>query len=547
MLEFKELKKHADLLEICGKCGDCASAGTQITTAKRHVDNPCPVKTVLGFEAYDARGRILVLKNLLNNKLKIDGSIVKWAYSCTGCASCSETCLAIEGGINTPLLMESLRIDLVRQGKVLEKHEKILLSIKKNANPYEEPVESRFDFLKEKKIARDSDTVLYIGCTLAYRQPDIALASIQLLENLGVEFSLLQDETCCGSILKRYGREKEFKALAESNIKKLMDKKVKKVIFPCAGCYRTYKKDYAELNNTSIQFYHLTEFLDQYLKDNSHGFKMPKHVKITFHDPCHLGRHCGVYESPRTLIKNIQNSTFVEFNALRNYSHCCGAGGGVKSSEPDLAVKMAKNRLQEANEKSIEMLVSACPFCEKNLKDGLDEEFDGLRVLDISELLLLSFKKDMSSQIIVQEDSIKSEIGQKYIKFLSKYPEIFADLTPSSIMDFAIYKSIEDLEEEAPPVFNFNVLRTNDGIEIKTGGADEPDLELALSITAVEKLIQNKTKNEYVEQFGLFYNEPDEDEGWIDFILHKRTKTLIKMGYGKFAEEAGILEDEDSA
>ncbi len=544
MTEFNEVKKHIEIIEFCGKCGDCTTSGTQITTAKRHVDKPCPVKNVLGFEAYDARGRIIILKNLLKNKLKVDNSILDWAYTCTQCGSCKETCLAIEGGIDTPLLMESLRKDLVNEGYKLEKHENILNSILTNNNPYGEPKEERLKFINNKQFSSTSDNLLYLGCTSSYRQQELALAAIQLLEKLGIEFQILKDENCCGSVLKRYGYINDFEELAKSNLNQIKENNIKNIIFPCAGCYRTYKIDYEPYNDSSINFYHLVEFLDEELQKNSFKFKLNTHKKITYHHPCHLDRHCSVYEAPRNLLKNIQNTTFIEFDALRNYSHCCGAGGGVKSSNPDLALKAAINRIQEAKDKSIELIISSCPFCEKNLKDGILENSDNIEVMDITEFLLNSLKKDLSSQIVVDDKGIESNIGNEYMNFLAKYPEIFADLAEQSILDFAIYNSIEDLENENEPAFKFNVLRTGDGIEIHSGGADEPDLELALSINAVGKLIKNKTKTDYAEQFGLFYNEPDEEEGWIDFILHKRTKTLIKMGYGKFAEEAGILDDE---
>ena len=107
-----------------------------MTTAKRHVSKPCPVKNVLGFEAYDARGRILILKNILEGKVEINDALLKWAYTCTGCGSCRETCLAIEGGIDTPLLMEAIRQDLISRRVRLFKHIEILDSIVKNQNPY---------------------------------------------------------------------------------------------------------------------------------------------------------------------------------------------------------------------------------------------------------------------------------------------------------------------------------------------------------------------------------------------------------------------------
>ncbi len=142
------------------------------------------------------------------------------------------------------------------------------------------------------------------------------------------------------------------------------------------------------------------------------------------------------------------------------------------------------------------------------------------------------------------DNEYKSEIAIKYTKFLSQYPEIFSDLIFGSNFDFALYNSIETYDSESPADI-FNVLRNGNGIVIKPGRAIDSDLELALSVSAVKKLIQTKTKIDYANLFGTFYNEPDEEIGWIDFVLHKRTQTLINMGYGKFAQTAGILKDDD--
>ncbi len=152
-------------------------------------------------------------------------------------------------------------------------------------------------------------------------------------------------------------------------------------------------------------------------------------------------------------------------------------------------------------------------------------------------------EKELTSQII-DKKAYKTEIARKYTTFLAQYPEIFSDLISGSDFDFALYDSLESYDKESP-VDIFNVYRNGDGIEIKPGSAVDSDLELALSLNAVEKLIQTKTKVEYAQLFGAFYNDPDEKKGWIDFVLHKRTQTLINMGYGKFAQTAGILKDKD--
>jgi len=152
-------------------------------------------------------------------------------------------------------------------------------------------------------------------------------------------------------------------------------------------------------------------------------------------------------------------------------------------------------------------------------------------------------EEELTSQIIDKE-SYKTEIARKYTSFLAQYPEIFSDLIIGSNFDFALYESIDEYDKESP-VDIFNVYRNRNGIELKPGRAIDSDLELALSVDAVKKLIQTKTKVEYAELLGSFYDDPDEKKGWIDFALHKRTQTLIDMGYGKFAQTAGILKDDD--
>jgi len=152
-------------------------------------------------------------------------------------------------------------------------------------------------------------------------------------------------------------------------------------------------------------------------------------------------------------------------------------------------------------------------------------------------------EEELTSQII-DKKAYKTEIARNYTQFLAQYPEIFSDLINGSNFDFALYDSIETYDKESP-VDIFNVYRNGNGIEIKPGRAVDSDLELALSVDAVKKLIQTKTKVDYAQLLGSFYDNPDEEKGWIDFVLHKRTQTLINMGYGKFAQTAGILKDDD--
>ncbi len=531
-------------MEKCGKCGDCALA-VEISTAKKHINKPCVVRNVLGFEAYDARGRILIFKRLLDGTLQYDESLLDWAYSCLLCGNCQETCLAIEDGINLPAMMEAFRKDLVQSGINLPKHLEIINNTFQYHNPYGEPHKNRFNFILSENFPPKADIVVFFGCTSAYRQKSIAEATYKLLKKVKADFTILKDEKCCGSVLFRYGYIDKVRDQARDLIDQIQKTGAKTVIFPCAGCYRTFKIDYPEIIEMpeNIEFLHIAEYLEQLVKDNKIHFKFDHPVQISYHDPCHLGRAAGVYEAPRFLINSVSSAELVEMETRRNYSHCCGAGGGVKSCFPELSSKIGANRIIEAAQNKIDYLLSACPFCKTNLSQSMDGyEF---QILDLTEFLALNIDSSMTGSVIPSEVPVATDpLTQDYVNYLSKHPEIFTDLVSGSVLDFTIYNSIDDFEDELPPTGKFHVIRLEDKIEIYLGNADNPDLQLALSTGAVRELVDSATKKEYSLKFGNFYNDPEE-ELWIDFILHKRTKTLIKMGYGKFAEEAGILDDED--
>ncbi|GAB4317761.1 MAG: hypothetical protein Kow0069_20570 [Promethearchaeota archaeon] len=566
---FARLEELREVLETCGKCGDCSSSGTQRSTAKRHVSKPCPAKNALGFEAYDARGRVLVMRHLLAGTLDVDDELVAWAYSCTGCGNCAETCLAVEGGVDVPRLVEALREDLVRSGFSAAVHEEVARSVAALGNPYGEAPEARLAWLEDENVPLPVDgapVLLFVGCTPSYREVEVAKSAARLLGKLGVDYQLLPGESCCGSVLKRLGSAEEFAGVAHANVKALAASGAEVVVFPCAGCYRAFKRDYGEIAADGPglpRLLHLVEFLAEELERGGGTFKLPRRARVAYHDPCHLGRHLGVYEAPRKLLRAVENLELVEPETSRNFAHCCGAGGGVRSSWPELAEEVAEDRALEFVEAGADVVVSACPFCEKNLREafsrlGVPPAANSTgrvpRVVDVTQLLLETFREELvvskrtagETFVDAAADGEVGELGRRFVDFLGEYPEIFEDLVEGCVLDYALYRRFEDYEGEQEPDFTFHVTRENGGIEIAPGRADQADLLLALSVEAARRLTETATKEAYASLFGQFYNEPDEDEGWIDFVLHKRTKQLISMGYGKFAEQAGILDDEDS-
>ena len=209
------------------------------------------------------------------------------------------------------------------------------------------------------------------GCTAREKQTEISKATERLLDLAGVDYHVLDDEKCCGSVLLRTGFEKEAKEQIEKNTEMLKDEKI---ITSCAGCYKTLKEDYAGLD-----VIHISQLIDELIKDDKLNFKKSD-FNVTYHDSCHLGRQMKVFDEPRSAIESVAN--IVEMENIREDSLCCGAGGGVKSAYPEIANQMAKSRLAQARKTDCETLVVSCPFCKLNLEN------DEIEVLDLTEFLI---------------------------------------------------------------------------------------------------------------------------------------------------------------
>lgn len=209
------------------------------------------------------------------------------------------------------------------------------------------------------------------GCTAREKQTGIAEATEKLLKIAGVDYHTLNDEKCCGSVLLRTGFIDEAKEQIKKNTEIL---KGERIITSCAGCYKTLKEDYEGLD-----VIHISQLLNDLINDGTLNFSK-KDLDVTYHDSCHLGRHCNVFDEPRAVIKSVAN--LIEMENIRENSLCCGAGGGVKSAYPEIASQMAASRLEQAKETGCETLVTPCPFCKLNLEN------DDMEVLDLTEFLV---------------------------------------------------------------------------------------------------------------------------------------------------------------
>ena len=209
------------------------------------------------------------------------------------------------------------------------------------------------------------------GCTAREKQTDIQDAAEKLLNIAGVDYHILDDEMCCGSVLLRTGFIDEARKQIKRNTDIFGNEKI---ITSCAGCYKTLKEDY-----DGLDVIHISQLLSSLIDEGKLNFKKTD-LNVTYHDSCHLGRHMEVFDEPRHVIENVAN--IVEMENSREDSLCCGAGGGVKSAYPEIALEMASSRIRQACDTGCEILVTACPFCKLNLEN------DELEVLDLCEFLV---------------------------------------------------------------------------------------------------------------------------------------------------------------
>lgn len=354
-----KVKLVKDAINTCTMCGFCKSV--------------CPSFKAINWDTDLSRGRIVLTYGLMMGDLKADPSVIKSMYTCTTCADCVRRC---PSKVKIVDIIELCRADLVASGHILPKHAQMAESVKKYHNPYGE----------KKSVAETlgltphpAPVAYFAGCTATYRTVKTAQASLSILRKLGTDFTTL-DEVCCGSVLQRIGcPEKDVVALMQHNVDAITKLGVKTLVLSCAGCYRMFKVEYPKHVKVPFEVLHMTEFLArQQLKLQPLG-----NVKVTYHDPCHLGRHCGVYEAPRNVIKMFPGVQFKEMPYAKELSHCCGAGGGVKSAFPEEAKKLAETRLDEAGE--ADLIITTCPFCVKNLADAAGGR--KVKVVDLTELV----------------------------------------------------------------------------------------------------------------------------------------------------------------
>jgi Fe-S oxidoreductase len=340
-------------------------------------------------------------------------------YNCNLCGACDVSCkYAMEFDVLEPLY--AMREDCVRSGQTLPVWDKLVEGMTKGAATLLNPAGRRGQWasgLGVKDPAEAKASVLYHAGCLASHDPaagQVAAAAVLLLGKAGIDLSLFGDkELCCGGRAYEMGYRDAAIEQAKLNVARWKESGAKEVVTGCAHCYQYFKVLYPKLGiDHGLPVRHITEYLADLVASGKLRPAKSVDMTVTYHDPCHLGRlsepwiewsgvqrlrHMrvydpprvlrrgggGVYEPPRELLKSIPGVKLVEMTRVKEYAWCCGAGGGVRESNPEFAAFTAAERLAEAESTGVEALVTACPHCVQNLGGDSSD----LKVYDVVELL----------------------------------------------------------------------------------------------------------------------------------------------------------------
>jgi len=337
----------------CLECGKCTSI--------------CPIAK---FDpAYSPR---VMIENAL---LGLEDELVynKKLFSCLTCYTCQLEC---PSDVDYPMFVRGARVLAQQAGEHGDyAHSGQLQSLERiMTNPVLK--QNRLDWLtNEYRTSEQSDTLYFVGCS-PYFEPvfeysgvrtlNIAEASLKILNSLGIEPMVLPEERCCGHDMLWTGDVETFKKLAEHNSGLIKESGVKKIIFSCPEGYRTFKLDYPEYGfNLDCEIMHISELLAQKLETDGISFKEVK-KKVTYQDPCRLGRHLGVYDAPRKVLQAIPGIELVEMEHNKEESICCGTSCFTNCDSYSKEIRAA--RLLEAKATGAETLITSCPKCQTHFK-----------------------------------------------------------------------------------------------------------------------------------------------------------------------------------
>jgi len=316
-------------------------------------------------------------------------------FRCTLCGNCQETCPV---GIGLKNLWLSLRQDLVHSEHYPKKIDMIRENLLESRNVFAEDNEERAEWVEdmdevpEDGLIREKAEVIYFtGCVAAYfpMAQNIPIALAEILEAAGVNFTLLgEDEWCCGFPMLGAGLKELFAEFKEHNLSIVRKKEAKTVIFACPSCFQMWKEHY----DAPVEIAHASQFLLKLLKQDKIPLK-PLSLKVTYHDPCDLGRGARVFDEPRDIIKSLPGIDFVELERNRGDCQCCGGGGNLEMIDASLSADIAKQKIDEILATGAQAVVTSCQQCVRTMATFVRRNKIPLQVMDVTQLIRRALKQ----------------------------------------------------------------------------------------------------------------------------------------------------------
>jgi len=358
-------------LNLCIQCGTCTGG--------------CPIK----FRS-PLNMRRLVRETYLNaNFPQILKRPELWA--CTTCSTCSLRCPA---GVKNVEMIMGFRNILTRQGEVPSTIRDALENTFLHGNPWGRFRDRRADWAKDLGIKiigeEKTETLFYIGCTPSYdpRAQDISKALAKIFQKAGFDFGILgKKETCCGNEIRRMGEQTLFKKLAKDNLALFQKSGIRRIITISPHCYNAFKNDYPE---SSIEVLHYTQLLSDWLNSGKLRLEKKLEQRVTYQDPCFLGKQNKIFEEPRNILASIPGLDYVEMDRSRERSLCCEGGGGRMWAEGGTTgSRNGEIRINDALSLRANVISTSCPFCLLTLEDAvkISGRADQIAIKDISELV----------------------------------------------------------------------------------------------------------------------------------------------------------------
>lgn len=379
---MKEISAYKDMLTKCIRCGFCQAH--------------CPTFKAAGAEPFVARGRMEMINATFDGRLEgYTEGVMKRMNQCLLCGNCTLNC---PPGIEIEKIVEAFRAAYIKEKGIPDVLNSVKVNVNEMGNITGDKAENRMLWIKNIeselegiKINEPAEYAYFAGCvpTLYPSAYSIPQAFARILKAANVSFTLLgQEEECCGYPLAIGGLPDEARKVAESNLKKLKELGVKKLVTSCPSCYHMWKDYYPELlgHDLEVEILHSTELLSQLVSEGKLKFKeIP--MEITYHDPCDLGRKSGIFDPPREILENIPGIVLKEMQYNRLDSRCCGGGGNLEMNDSKLSNKVAQDRIKQAMDTGAKTIVTACQQCKRTLQAGARAMKARVKVKDICEVV----------------------------------------------------------------------------------------------------------------------------------------------------------------